>query len=465
MDIDLLIAPYGLKENKANQPNPTQQRVLDWVDSVRSGAKKIDGIPILYIQGGVGSGKTRALLAPTNEMLLEIPNLRVLWGRQDFNDLRLSAMETFFEVMPPELIVSSSVQEHRYKILQNNNQSAQIFFKGLKDLSGLGSQEFGLIVVTEAHEISLQAYRTLKMRVRQVGVPVMILLEGNPPNEEHWLNKITNPTYEDYDSDIEMWQISTYENWDNLPEAYRNSLESMPQSWKNKYLYGHFGFMPDGTPYYDGFKENIHVGEFEWNSERELLCGWDFGYHHPAVIITQMDLQDKWIWLREIIGNETTIYKFADKVTGIINELYPNARLRHYGDPAVVQKNDKSEHTSWQILNSKGITIRHRTSEYRMRKEIMEGKLGTLIGGKPAIMLDKRFCKTAIDGFLGGYHYPQHKEGQSFGDQFEQPFKDGFYEHIMNAGEYIAVNLFKPFTSNFHRTKIKQRGYNGKGMI
>ena len=31
--------------------------------------------------------------------------------------------------------------------------------------------------------------------------------------------------------------------------------------------------------------------------------------------------------------------------------------------------------------------------------------------------------------------------------KFEAPFKDGFYEHIMNAGEYIAVNMFSPIPS------------------
>jgi hypothetical protein len=81
-----------------------------------------------------------------------------------------------------------------------------------------------------------------------------------------------------------------------------------------------------------------------------------------------------------------------------------------------------------------------------LRKEIIEHKLSTLNGGKPQLLVDKRFCRTANDGFLGGYHYPEHKEGQPFIARFEQPVKDGFYEHIMNSGEYIAVNMFSPIT-------------------
>ena len=440
-----MIAPYGKdSQNQPHLPNKTQQKVLDWVDAVRAGKAKTTGIPCLYLQGGVGSGKTRGLLAPVTEVLTQIANLRVLWGRQDYNDLRLSAMETFFEVMPPELIIDKDTQEHRWVIGQDNKQKAQIFFRGLKDLSGLGSQEFGIAVITEVHEISENAFRTLKMRVRQANVPTMILMEGNPPNEEHWLKRYTNPKSQDYDKDIEMWEVSTYENWENLPTSYKNSLESMPLSWRNKYLYGHFGFMPDGQPFYEGFKEPIHSGEFDWNSQRELILGWDFGFRHPACLVTQFDTYDRWLWLREFIGTDITIDKFADFVIAALNRYYPKASYRHFGDPACMQTNDKSEHTSWQILRQKNINVGVRQSTYRDRKEIMESKLSTLVNGKPLLMVDKRFCKVARDGFLGGYHFPKRKEGQIFSPKDEQPFRDGYYEHIMNAGEYIAVNLFSP---------------------
>jgi hypothetical protein len=39
------------------------------------------------------------------------------------------------------------------------------------------------------------------------------------------------------------------------------------------------------------------------------------------------------------------------------------------------------------------------------------------------------------------------KPGQQIIQKFEQPFKDGFYEHVMNSGEYIAVNMFSPIVS------------------
>ena len=453
------MAPFGMnpKTKLPNLPNPTQKKALKWVDDVLNGEEQ-DHIPVLYIQGGVGSGKSRAVLAPVLEMLTTIPNIRILWGRQDFKDIKLSIMDKFFEVLPRELIVNKSEQYHYYDIQQEGDSVGRIYFNGLKDLSGFGSQEFSVIVVTETHEMTLNAYRTLKRRCRTEGGNNLMLLEGEPPNEDHWLAKVTNPAHEEYDPDITFWQISTRENWDNLPSAYTGSLLTMPDSWQKKYIEGEFGFQPDGTPYYNGFKETWHTGEFDWIKSKPLICGWDFGFHHPAVVFTQIDLQDRWVWNRELMGNDITIDKFCDQVKEYINIHFPGANCVHYGDPAVIQKTDKSEKTSWEICYGKGFNIIYKTSTYRERKEIIEQHLSTLIGGKPKILLDRRYCKTAVDGFLGGYHYPQRKPGMEFTDKFEQPYRDGYYEHIMNAAEYIAVNMFSPIKrDNTNTNRLRTR--------
>jgi hypothetical protein len=417
--------------------------VLDWVDQVRATPlKDLDHIPVLYLQGGNGSGKTRAILAPALEILTEIPGIRILWGREDFKDLKLSVMDKFFEVLPPELIIHKNETYHFYDIATEPPGTSRIYFNGLKDLLGLGSQEFAIILITEAHETTEQTYRTLKRRCRQAGMPTMIIMESEPPNETHWLADITDPTKENYDKDVLRIEVSTYENWDNLSTAYKGSLESMPEAARRKYILGKTGFSVTGKPYYQYFNHNIHTGEFEHIPGRELIIGWDFGFHFPAVLITQIDLKDRWLWLREFLGRNITIDKFADFIIEQLNILYPGCRKIHFGDPAAWQVNDKSEFTSWQILKQKNIQLIARQSTYRQRKEIIEGKLTRLSGDKPTLMLDRRHCKIAIDGFLGGYHYPVRRETQQFEGKFELPFKDGFYEHVINAGEYIAVNTF-----------------------
>jgi len=123
---------------------------------------------------------------------------------------------------------------------------------------------------------------------------------------------------------------------------------------------------------------------------------------------------------------------------------FPGFECKSYGDPAGNQKSDKNEQTSIQILASKGFPVKTKPSTYRERKEIFEQKLAHIIQGIPALVIDPH-CKTIIDGFLGGYHYPLVIQGQQQTTvKTEVPYKDGYYEHIMNGLEYIGVNIFKP---------------------
>lgn len=458
-------APYGVDdEGMAYLPNPTQERILEWVDNVRSGKYQKSGIPVLCLIGGVGSGKTRGIMAPVCEMLMEIDALRVLWGRQDFKDLKLSVMDKFFEILPDGVTAGKSEQYHWYDIKTENRGRSRIYFNGLKDLSGFGSQEFGVIVITEAHETSEMAYRTLKRRCRQAGVPVMILIESEPPNEDHWLMRLTNEASDEYDPDIEVWNLSTYENWENLPEAYRQSLESMPKAWQRKYLYGKAGFIPDGRPFYEGFREEVHTGEFTYNKYKPILVGWDFGFHHPAITCHQHGDNGRFYTLRELLGNEITIDRFCDQVKGFLRYYFPDIEsFDHYGDPACLQKNDKSEKTSWDVCKSHGFDIKCRQSTYRTRKEIIDAKLSKLVNGKPSWSVDKS-CKVLIDGLLGGYHYPERKPGQQNSESFEVPFRDGYYEHIVNSAEYVMINLFKPIDRIKPKYKYRQRPVENAGI-
>jgi hypothetical protein len=456
----LLLAPYGVDDDGlAHGPNPTQQKILDWYDNIKSKYYKgeLTSIPILYIQGGNGSGKTRGLLAVAQEAVTSIPIIRILWGRQDFKDLKLSVMDTWQVTMPQPMLENKSEQYHYYDYRQPGKTNGRIYFNGLKDLGGFGSQEFGIIIVTEAHQTTLQMFRTLLRRCRQKKVPCMILMESEPPNSVHWLNDLTDPEHEDFNPDVEKWELTTYENWKNLDQAYRGSLEKMPEAAKRKYLLGKSGFSVEGKPFYSGYKHDIHTGEFEHVPGKLIEVGWDFGFHFPAVVATQMDPKDRWIWLREKLGRDITIQKFGEQVIAWLSEHFPDCPQIHYGDPACDQVNDKSEKTSKQILADMGILIRTKPSTYATRKEIMERRLSTYNDGKPQVMIDYRHCPIAADGFMGGYRYPTKKEQAEYDDdKLEVPYRDGFYEHIMNAGEYVMVNKWKAVENRIAKTRMKR---------
>ena len=182
----LELAPFGRTEaGTVNPALPSQKKILNWIDKVRRNEIACKGIPVLYVQGGLRSAKTSGCLAGIQELLQDYPGLRVLMGRKDFNDLRLSTMESWKECRDRVFVLHEDKQEHREEWINGS----QVFFRELKDLDGLGGQEFGVIFVSEPYELEQQIYFRLKGRLSQKGMPHMLILEGNPPNEGHWLHK------------------------------------------------------------------------------------------------------------------------------------------------------------------------------------------------------------------------------------------------------------------------------------
>lgn len=360
-------------------------------------------------------------------------------GRKDFSDLRDTTMKTFFEICPEEEIEYYNKTEHFLRI----KNGSEILFRELKDDKGLGSLDLGWFYIDEAEEVQeivftrLQGRLSLMATKRQCG-----WMTTNPPNEDHWIFKTFEKDCKD-DPDYFTIHASTYENKVYLPLGYIESLEKLPPSWRKKCLEGQYGFTPDGIPYYQGYVEHFHKRDLQWAKHMPLYCGWDSGFRHPAFCVTQWDGRVFKI-LAEILGSDTTVQQFyRTKVLPLLNTKFEGGNFIHCAGPEFLQHNDKSDSTSAQILASEGVRLNIKQSEYSLRKQLIEQKLNSVTNGAPQMQVDAS-CKIINDGFLGGYRYPTHKEGQQFGIKHEIPFKDGFYEHLMNCVEYVAVQIFRP---------------------
>lgn len=444
--INVIWAPYGI-DNETQQPHPphpTQQKIREWVVRVKNGQHPKAGIPVLYCQHGVDSGGTRGVLSPVLELLFDSPGIRILIGRKDYQDLRLSVMETFFEMIPPILIQERDEQEHRY-VIRGRGGTGNIFFRELKDTRGLGSQEFAVIVVSEAHEIDLIAYRTLKQRCRQAGFPTMILMEGNPPGYGHWLDKICNPQDADFDPDIDRLTLSSYENWNHMSPAYRQSLEQMPSTWRKRYLLGETAPLPSGTPVYPAFIDTVHVGPTQIIPDRPIIRGWDWGLRRAACCWAQKEDSGRLLIHREWLAMETPEEQFIDAVIEKTNDWFGARPCKDFGDPAA-RNRDPNGVSTLQRLQKRGIQLGFRPSTYGERIPLINRKLSEMIQGLPSVKIDPS-CEILIEGFMGGYHFPEIKLEAAFSPGKDIPFKDGFYDHLMNAAEYVFVNLFGPQAS------------------
>lgn len=185
-----------------------------------------------------------------------------------------------------------------------------------------------------------------------------------------------------------------------------------------------------GRRVYPAFTKE-HLLSYTYNPYKHIIRGWDFGYHHPAVVFCQINDKDQFIVLREVMGTNKTLAEFAKDILAISKEHY-SSNFDDYCDPSGKARSDKGSRTSVDILRTFGIKCRMKESGVVDGLNLIRQMLIKRKSGDFSFYLDPT-CTNLIDGFFGGY---------SLREDSEDPDKDGFYEHLFDALRYAVVNVF-----------------------
>ena len=90
------------------------------------------------------------------------------------------------------------------------------------------------------------------------------------------------------------------------------------------------------------------------------------------------------------------------------------------------------------MRNEAGVNLLKSEQNWEARRESVEFQLGRLVAGEPAMLIDPS-CHRLINGFIGGYCYP---EVGTTGMFRETPEKNKF-SHIHDALQYLCVMLLR----------------------
>lgn len=186
----------------------------------------------------------------------------------------------------------------------------------------------------------------------------------------------------------------------------------------------------EGTRVYPAFEQSKHVRKLNYNPHQEVWRCWDFGYNHPACVWAQLGTDDKLYVLREYLGEEILIQTFAQEVKGLSQKWFPGAKFKDACDPAGRAVSDKSERTSVDIL--RGMDIRPHMRKGSVKDGINCIRALLVDKGNGVDFLIDPCCEVLVDGFMGGY----------IRDDVDEPIKDGFYEHLMDALRYMVMVAF-----------------------
>jgi hypothetical protein len=224
----------------------------------------------------------------------------------------------------------------------------------------------------------------------------------------------------------------------NTPEWLEKAKRgSSDKSWQREYEISYDVF--EGKPVFDEFGEQ-HIKAFEYNVEQNqnVFRSWDFGFHHPACLLSFMNSYDQLCFRSEIMGHDENIKDFGIRVRNFSLANFPGAKWLDCCDPAGASVKDTSE-TSVQVLNSLGIYPIFRKSFIAEGLEIIRQRLKIRNDGRLGVIFHPD-CKITIDGMKGGYRFGEIREGQA---EKEEPLKDGFFDHLMDCARYTCINYLE----------------------
>jgi len=350
--------------------------------------------------------------------------------RNTYKQLRDTTMRTVFNWFPPENFGRFYKQDNIFKI-NLEDREIEIFFRALdleKDVRNLLSLEITGAWIDEAREISSNIFKHILGRIgrfptqEMTGVrdpfltPPQVILTSNYPSREHWL-------YRDFvEKPIEgyaIYEADQNENKHNLRPGYYEDLEKdyadRPDLLRTL-VRGEWGVTVRGKQVYPEFDRNTHVSQKPLlplvragiaGGRTQVIVGWDDTGLSPAAVLTYVNGLGQWLVFKEFCGEDIGLIDFGEMVwLWCMDKLPGSTTYRHIGDPGARSRDTAKISPAEYLQQALGIHIESGVVTFQPRREAVAGRLTRSFRGEPAILIDPS-CVRLIDGFEGGYAYPE----------------------------------------------------------
>ena len=256
-----------------------------------------DRLTLLGYGGAMGGGKTRAIAELAIDAALAFPGNNVLVARHHLSDLSSTTMKEFFAHCPTGLI--DRRQQAPTQLVQlrlptwPEGQTSTVNFRHLSDWRGLGSQQYGAVLIDEAGQVDEDAALMLLTRLR------------HPAQQQRWFVAASNP----WPGWFQRWFVqrelpedalraaqgqvafipAKIEDNPHLPDNYAEVNHAlMPPAWRERFIEGRFDALLGRV--YPDFDPNIHAWDRPLPRFSHYIGGLDFGgqtetAHYTAAIV------------------------------------------------------------------------------------------------------------------------------------------------------------------------------------
>lgn len=388
--------------------------------------------------------------------------------RNTFPMLRDTTIKTVLDWFPPLYFGQFNQTEKRYVVRIEKDdkldREIEILFRALdidKDVRNLLSLELTGAWVDEAREINETIFQGLLGRVGRYPSmkdfsgknpfksPVQVVLTTNYPSREHWLYRdFVKSTIDGYT----IYEQGQDENKHNLRPNYYEDLE---KDYANRpdllrtLVRGEWGVTVRGKAVYPEFIRKFHVPNVAvlpyvqrgLANGGTFFGGWDNTGLSPALALAYVNSIGQLMVFKEFCGEDIDIVDFGTnaKIWWESNVPTRHVKIRHIGDPAGKNRDTMKKSPLEYLRTECGIIVEDGIQTFKFRKEAVANLLTRHIRGEPAVIIDPS-CVRLIDGFEGGYAYPEIGSSGMFKTEPEK----NQYSHIHDGLQYLCSILFGP---------------------
>ena len=255
------------------------------------------GLALLGYGGAMGGGKTRAIVELAIDAALAYPGNNVLVARHNFTDLSATTMKEFFLVCPPDLIRRRQQSPTNLVELAHpdwpDETTSTVNFRHLSDWTGLGSQQYGAVLIDEAGEVDEDAALMLLTRLRHSAQPQRWFAAASNPWPgwfEQWFvrRELPEQALREAQGRVAFIPAKVGDN-PHLPPNYAQLQRALlPGNWVDRFIEGRFdAFLGRVYPHFD---PKLHRWDAPLPHFFLFVGGLDFGgqshdAHYTAGIV------------------------------------------------------------------------------------------------------------------------------------------------------------------------------------
>ena len=232
--------------------------------------------------GARGGGKSWALRNKLILMCLYYPGISVLLVRRSYHEVMENHKREIQNTVCGEIAVAKyRATERRFDFI--NGSSIKLgYFRSEDDIGQYQGQQYDIVAIDEATQISEQMFKTLAASVRGVNdFPKRMYLSCNPGGIGHgWVKRLfISREYRKGENpdDYKFIFASVYDNDALLKSApdYIGRLENLPEDIKNAWLFGNWDAL--SGQFFEEFDYGIHTCPERSVGGGEFYCAVDYG--------------------------------------------------------------------------------------------------------------------------------------------------------------------------------------------